>query len=39
MLHRQGQTRGGVDWQALFSWTLVLAAFSLLSLASVVLFR
>jgi hypothetical protein len=27
----------GVDWRALLSWTLIILAFSLLSLASVVL--
>ena len=29
----------GLDWRALFKWTLVFVAFSLVSLASVVLFR
>lgn len=37
-LRRQSQT-WGVGWQALFSWMLGIAGFSLLSLASVVLFR
>lgn len=27
----------GVDWRALLSWTIIIVAFSLLSLASVVL--
>jgi hypothetical protein len=27
----------GIDWRALFSWALIIIAFSLLSLASVVL--
>ena len=29
----------GIDWRALFIWTLVFTAFSLVSLAIVVLFR
>ncbi|MFZ2067294.1 MAG: hypothetical protein WAV27_15040 [Xanthobacteraceae bacterium] len=29
----------GLDWRALLVWTLIVAGFSLLSLASVVLFR
>lgn len=29
----------GLDWRALFAWTLTIAAFTLLSLASVALFR
>ena len=29
----------GLDWRALLIWTLIVAAFSALSLASVVLFR
>ncbi len=29
----------GLDWRALFIWTAIVAAFSLFSLASVVLFR
>lgn len=29
----------GLDWRALLIWTLIIAAFSLLSLISVVIFR
>ena len=29
----------GLDWRALFIWTVIIGAFSVLSLASVVLFR
>ena len=29
----------GLDWRALAAWTLAIGAFSLLSLASVVVFR
>jgi hypothetical protein len=29
----------GLDWRALFIWTVIIGTFSVLSLASVVLFR
>jgi hypothetical protein len=33
----QGLLNYGLDWGALFSWTLIIAGFSAVSLASVVL--